>query len=747
MMLLRHLLRSNEPMRLLVAATYRDTDVGRSHLLTQLLPDMRRANRGKRLALSGLDADGVAAMVAAVADHELGPHELEFAHRLHAETGGHPFCVEEILVHFVETGIFQREGDHWTLSGIWSELGIPEGVREVVLQRFARFPVGTREVMEAAAVIGQRFDVRLLADVVDGGMPTVVKALETAERARLVESVPGSAHRYDFTHKLTRSSLYDDMPTSRRRWLHRDVGLALEERDAADEQLNELAAHFGEAAAVGEGDRAVKYARQAGDKAIATQAFEVAAGHYARARAALELSAHDPRLSCELLLAQATALSHAGRNDFRAAAFAAADAARNLGDAAHLASAALLFVHFAHFSPTGPAVRRREAALIEEALAALDEADSPARARLLAGLGAGLSSSGAQPAVELSLRAVAMARRLDDPMVLAQVLTSYHTSIAGLDTGGESLLAARELVGLGEQLGDPETLFAGHVCHYGSLVRAGAVNEADAALDVADRLARELRQPIFAFHALRLRAAQAVREGRLGEGEQLAETMRRKGRETSIAGPTLDAMLTRFRLSAREQQGLLTDLDAEVSRLTEVQPEGLLPLVLQARLHCAASRPEAAREIFDRMKADGFRYIPRDHAWFEMVMHLSAIACALSDAEAASVLYQMLSPYAGQNTFSPVGSFGPVDRALAWLAAAMDRFDDAKKHFMAAAELCGQLRAPGWAVCVRMSWAKMLRAGEAADRERSLTLAAQALVDAETLGLTGLADELRALAR
>jgi hypothetical protein len=339
-----------------------------------------------------------------------------------------------------------------------------------------------------------------------------------------------------------------------------------------------------------------------------------------------------------------------------------------------------------------------------------------------------------------------MARRLGDPMVLAQVLTSYHTSIAGLDTGGESLTAARELVELGERLGDPETLFAGNVCRHASLIRAGAADEADIALDAVDGLARELRQPIFAFHALRLRAAQALRESRLTEGDQLAETMRRKGRETSIPGPALDAMLTRFRMSAREQQGLLTDLDAEVSRLTEVQPEGLLPLVLQARLHCAASRPQAAREIFDRMKADGFRYIPRDHAWFEMVIHLSAIACELSDAGAARALYEMLSPYAGQNTFSPVGSFGPVDRALAWLAATMARFDDANRHFMAAAELCGQLRAPGWAVCVRMSWAKMLRAGQAPDRERSLTLAAQALADAETLGLTGLATELRLLA-
>ena len=71
LLLLRHLLRSNEPMRLLVIGTYRDTDIGRNHPLTQLLPDLRRERRGLRLALSRLVEDDVAAMVAAAADREL----------------------------------------------------------------------------------------------------------------------------------------------------------------------------------------------------------------------------------------------------------------------------------------------------------------------------------------------------------------------------------------------------------------------------------------------------------------------------------------------------------------------------------------------------------------------------------------------------------------------------------------------------------------------------------------------------
>jgi class 3 adenylate cyclase len=742
--LLRHLLRSNEPMRMLVAATYRDTDVGRAHLLAQLLPDLRRSNRGKRLPLSGLDEDGVAAMVAAAADRELSADELEFAHRLHTETGGLPFCIEEVLLHFVETGILQRERGRWALAGIWSELGIPEGVREVVLQRLARFPPATHDVLATAAVIGQQFEVRLLAAVANGGMPVVVEALEAAERARLIRPVPGNANRYEFAHQLIRSSIYEDMPSSRRRWLHRDVGLALEQRGGNYERLNELAFHFGEAAAVGEGDRAVDYARQAGDKAATMQAFEAAAAHYARARAVLELSSQDPVLACDLLLAEAAALSRSGSDGFRSVAFAAADAARDLGDADRLASAALLFLHF---GPADPTVHCREVALIEEALERLDEADSPARARLLAGLGAALTGSRAEPAAPLSLQAVAMARRLGDPTVLARVLASHHTAIADLDVDGEALMVARELVALGEQLGDLETTFVGHICRYDSLVRASAIDEADAALDTADALAREFRQPIFAFHVFRLRAAQALLAGRIAEGEHLAEAMWRKGRETGIPGPILQTMLIGFRLSAREQQGRLADIEDQVEQLVDVQPDWLLPLVVQARLHCAAGRTARARPLFDRLKADGFGGIARDQTWLETVMHLSVITQALSDADAAAVLYQMLSPYAGQNTFTPVGSYGPVDRALALLATTMACYDDAERHFTVADKLCALLRAPGWAACVRVGWARMLQSMEPGDHGRGLTLAARALADAETLGLPGLADELRGLTR
>jgi hypothetical protein len=699
LLLLRHLLRSNEPMRLLVIGTFRDTDIGRGHQLMHLLPDLRRAGRGTKVALSGLAEDEVAAMVAAAAARELEADELEFAHHLHAETGGHPFCVEEVLLHFVETGTLLREGGRWASTQARRELGIPEGVREVVGQRLSRLPEMARDVLSRAAVIGHQFDVQLLAAIVDGGMGVVIDALEAAEPARLIAPVPGQGERYRFGHSLVRSCIYEDMPTSRRRWLHRSVGLALEGQAGNGERLSELAIHFSEAAAVGEADRAVRYAREAGDRAVARQAYEAAAAHYARARAALDLTTvRDPTLACDLQLSQAAALYRAGADQFRAAAFAAADTARALGDAERLASAALLFVRF---GPSNPVINDQEIALMQEALERLDTADSPARARLLGGLGAAFTTVRSQPAVAYSRQAVNMARRLGDPMVLASVLASHHAAIGGPDTVDEALSVARELVHLGEQLNDPETTFAGHISSYASLIAAGDIDGADAALDAGDKLARQLRQPIFAFHVLRIRAAQALLAGRITEGETLATAMRRKGQETSIPPTTLDAMFAGFRFLAREQQGRLVELEPEISHLVAAQPGWLLMTIVQAHLRCAAGRVEEARPVLDRMKAEGFDAIRRDELWLETIFHLTAITHALGDKEAATALYALLLPYSGRNAFTGMGSFGPIDRALALLAATAGRPDNAARHTTAALELCARLRAPGWATLIR----------------------------------------------
>ena len=135
-------------MRLFVLATYRDTDLDRSHPLAEVLADLRREPGVERLDLHGLDAVEVAALMTATAGHDLDEPGLELAQAVHAETEGNPFFVGEVLRHLAESGaIVQRDG-RWT-SDIALERrrhprGHPRGGRPAALAPVRRREPGAR---------------------------------------------------------------------------------------------------------------------------------------------------------------------------------------------------------------------------------------------------------------------------------------------------------------------------------------------------------------------------------------------------------------------------------------------------------------------------------------------------------------------------------------------------------------------------------------------------------------------------
>jgi predicted ATPase len=93
LLLLKHLVRSAEPMRLLVIGTYRDTELSRTHPLTPILADVRREAGVERLSLHGLDDAAIETLVAAVARHELDAPLIALAHAVRRETEGNPLFI------------------------------------------------------------------------------------------------------------------------------------------------------------------------------------------------------------------------------------------------------------------------------------------------------------------------------------------------------------------------------------------------------------------------------------------------------------------------------------------------------------------------------------------------------------------------------------------------------------------------------------------------------------------------------
>ena len=213
----------------------------------------------------------------------------------------------------------------------------------------------------------------------------------------------GHVGRYAFTHALVRATLYDSISQLRRARLHGRVGEALVRLRGGDldPHLAMLAHHFAQAAPVERPDRAIDFALAAARRADRMLAWEEAAQHYRAALRARELAgAVDDHVRAELLLALGASEDRAGLEEEARETFQAAiRTARQLGDAVLLTRAAL--------GVAGPwsALSRSDpgrVALLDEALEALPEDDSPLRARLLARMSLELYYAG-EPELRLSL--------------------------------------------------------------------------------------------------------------------------------------------------------------------------------------------------------------------------------------------------------------------------------------------------------------------------------------------------------
>ena len=285
LLLLRHLLRSVTPLRLLILATYRDTDLDRSHPLAEALGDLRRESGVTRLDLVGLDSGGVEEFMEAAAGHHLEGPALDLARAVHAETEGNPFFVGEMLRHLVESGFLVQRDDRWTSDFTLAEVGIPEGIREVVGRRLSRLSDTTNDALAWAAVIGPEFDLAVIEAAGGPAGNDLFDALDEATQAAVLQEVGGTIGRYRFAHALVRSALYEELSTNRRVRMHWAVGEAIDARSgaAADAPLDALAYHYGEGALAGDPERAVAVARRAAARARSELAFEAAVGHLDRA--------------------------------------------------------------------------------------------------------------------------------------------------------------------------------------------------------------------------------------------------------------------------------------------------------------------------------------------------------------------------------------------------------------------------------------------------------------------------------
>ncbi|HEU0021324.1 MAG TPA: hypothetical protein VFR55_06595, partial [Dehalococcoidia bacterium] len=224
-------------------------------------------------------------------------------------TEGNPFFIIEVVKLLSERGELGKD-DIGKPQGI----KVPVGVREAVGQRLNRRSASCNRMLTIASVIGREFSQELVAHLIeDISEESLLEALEEALAGGMIEASPESAGSYRFTHALIQNTLAGELSSARRARLHARIGEALEALYGVNSEADAstLAYHFAEAMPTVRSEKLVRYSMLAGERALATHAYEEALEHFGRALAAKEgqpMDAETAALHLRLGPAQAASL-------------------------------------------------------------------------------------------------------------------------------------------------------------------------------------------------------------------------------------------------------------------------------------------------------------------------------------------------------------------------------------------------------------------------------------------------------
>ncbi|MCP9485552.1 MAG: AAA family ATPase [Gaiellaceae bacterium MAG52_C11] len=162
-----------------------------------------------------------------------GELDADLAARIERAAGGNPLFVEEMVALLLEEGLIQNEGGRWSASGELRELPVPPSIQVLLAARLDLLPREERQVLERAAVEGQRFRRSAVERLSEESPARIAAALGALVRKELVRPAGDDAFR--FRHLLIRDAAYEALPKQLRADLHERLARWLDEREEEDE--------------------------------------------------------------------------------------------------------------------------------------------------------------------------------------------------------------------------------------------------------------------------------------------------------------------------------------------------------------------------------------------------------------------------------------------------------------------------------------------------------------------------------
>jgi tetratricopeptide (TPR) repeat protein len=718
LLLLEFIARELRSIRAFVLVTFRDVEAQLSARVGEAIGRLTR--EGTSMSLRRL-SQSEAELLLRARTADIGENEITALYR---RTQGNPLFLQELAALCAS----QRDA---SLSGG----KLPQSVREVLRERLARPSAPVREALEAAALGGDLIDPPLIAAALSLPLSEVQQRLALAENAGVIVSRAGRG--FSFFHALVREVLTQDLSSDRRRELHGALARSIAQRSERDVPWLELAHHWLEAGSTALPE-AVRCALRAAQQAIGRFAFEEAVSVLERAHAATSAEPGATELRARVLIALGQAQIQRGAGSIgQGLCLEAAALARELRDPELLASAALAFGLEIKAALIDPAL----IALLQEALAALPEQDSPLRVQIMARLGAAMQPHhDLRYPISLAEAAIAAARRIGDPVTLLYALSTGMSAMMDIVDPRQRLPLNLEAEQLAQNQGDRERVLRSVVRLTFDHMELGDLAAADVRIAHFERLTREAKAARYAWRVPLFHSMRAMMHGRFHESEELLE--RAHELATRAEDPQLERCYGFHReglLRAWERHEEMAAFDLHVRPLRAALYGG--PHWQNGGSAFTHSRLEAVEKTklyLDLIPQDDWPLVHNPPAF----AHLGEPLALCGSEALVKRVYALLSPAAHRCVSWGFTKFiwdGTATRVLGLLAARLGRYDEANAHFSAALTQLEGMDARVYLQRTRYEYGRALLAfAHPEDRDRALRLIESALSGARALDMQGL---------
>ncbi len=198
---------------------------------------LSRVAGAQTIALRPLNAAQASALTAQLLGTD--PSLSEVAAQVGSRAAGNPFFVEEMVRDLAERGVLHGQRGAYELGGGVADVEVPPTLQATIGARIDRLAPAAKRTLNAAAVIGTRFDAGLLSGIAETvDVPPLIEA-QLVEQVRFTPSA-----EYAFRHPLIRTVTYESQLKSDRAQLHRQLAAVIEARGSADEDAALVAEHL-----------------------------------------------------------------------------------------------------------------------------------------------------------------------------------------------------------------------------------------------------------------------------------------------------------------------------------------------------------------------------------------------------------------------------------------------------------------------------------------------------------------------